>query len=178
MKRSVIATLIIACMAIPALGASAKGSKIGYVDLQRALKEVEEAKDAYAVLKADFDKKQQELDQKTEAIKKLKDELENQSLVVKGPPKLEQQQMFQQKLMELQSLYVKLQQDLNARENEYKDKILGKMFTIIEKIAKDEGFEYVVDKRSILYGPNSNDVTNEVIRLYNKKHPSKGGKKK
>ena len=73
--------------------------KIGYVDLQRAMMEVDEGAEATRKLKADFTKKQKILDQKKLDIQALQKELESQSLMMKAEIKQQKAQELQQKMM-------------------------------------------------------------------------------
>ena len=57
-------------------GSAFAQTKIAYVDLQKALLQVEDGKKAKARLKKEFDKKQKELDKKQKDVKKMKDDLE------------------------------------------------------------------------------------------------------
>ena len=61
MRHAFLPSLLLALAAVPAAGRAAD-QKIGYVDLQRALNEVEEGKTAKALLQKDFAEKQKTLD--------------------------------------------------------------------------------------------------------------------
>jgi len=78
-----IAALGLALAALPA----AAQTKIGYVDLQRALNEVDEGKAAKALLKKDFEEKQRQLDGKKADFEKLRAEFEKQSVVMSDQAK-------------------------------------------------------------------------------------------
>lgn len=147
-------------------------TKFGYVDLQRALNEVEEGKNAKAKLKKEFDGKQATLDQKQDELKKLKAEFDKQSLVLAEDKKRAKQEELQQKFFELQGLYAKLQKELTAQEAELTQDIFKKMGVIIAEIAEREGFTVVLEKNDggVLYAPPANDLTNELIRRYNDKY--------
>src|SRR5437879_5675620 len=66
--------------------------KIAYVDLQRALEETDEGKKAKAKLKADFEKKQKELDARQDELKKIKQELDKQLPILKPDAAAQKQQ--------------------------------------------------------------------------------------
>ena len=57
-------------------GVARAEAKLGYVDMQRALMEIEEGKVAKAKLKAQFDAKQKDLDARQAELKKDNDNLE------------------------------------------------------------------------------------------------------
>src|SRR5579862_603198 len=77
-------------------------TKVAYVDLQRALEETEDGKKAKAKLKSDFDRKQKELDDKQEELKKMKDALDKKAALMKPEALQKEQADFQNRFVELQ----------------------------------------------------------------------------
>src|SRR4051794_5115606 len=91
------ATLVAWIAAAPARAANAKDVLIGYVNVQRAIVEVEEGKRAKDALKATFEKKQKALSDKETQLKKLKDDIDKAG---NDPASAQKKQEFQSKLME------------------------------------------------------------------------------
>ena len=171
--RKILATTACA-LAVVALtaGKADAEQKFGFIDMQRALNEVEEGKKAKAKLKKDFDEKQQMLDQKQDELKRLKDDLDKQALVIKEDAKRERMGELQQKFIELQTIYGKLQKELSEKELGLTKEIFDKMESIINEIAQKEGLTMIFEKNEsrILYAPSSMDFTNDLIRKYNAKY--------
>ncbi len=142
--------------------------KLAYVDLQRALEETEDGKRAKAKLKSDFDRKQKELDQKQDELKKMKEDLDKKSSMMKPEALAKEQQDFQQRFVQLQEIYARLQRDLAAKEQEATHGIFAKLTTVVGKIAEREHLSLVLERSaSVVWGLPSLDITNEVIRTYN-----------
>ncbi len=158
--------------AIGPTSASAAELKIGYVDLQKALFEVDEGKAAKALLKKDFDEKQKELDRKQDDLKRMRADLDKQAVVMSDQARREKEEEFQRKAMETQGRFLELQKDLSGREREMTRGIFDKMGVIIREIAEAEGFTMVFEKTDsgLLYAPPALDLTNELIRKYNARH--------
>jgi outer membrane protein len=181
---AVLTSLAISTVVSPAL-ARAEDDKLGYVDLQRALNEVEEGKVAKAQLKKEFDSKQKLLDEKQEELKRMKTDLEKQAVVMSDDAKREKAGEFERKTMEAQQLFMQLQKELSERERELTRSIFDKMHAIIKEIAEADKFTMVFEKTDagLLYAPASLDLTNELIRKYNVKYkgtavtPANGKKK-
>ena len=151
--------------------------KIGFVDLQRALEETTDGKAAKSRLKSDFDKKQQELDAKQEELKKMKEELDKKMALMKDDAKQKAQADFQQRFVQLQETFARLQKDLATKEQEATRGILAKLATVVQKIAEREHFVMVLERSSsVVYGQPSLDITNEVIRTYNSQSGSSSKK--
>ncbi|NOZ88237.1 MAG: OmpH family outer membrane protein [Deltaproteobacteria bacterium] len=180
MRMRVISILVLSVVALsfsrPGL---AKGEKIGYVDLTRALNEIDEGKAVKRWLKKEFEKRQKALDEKQNDIKMAKKELDNLPPMVSDDVKKQKAQELQQKLYDLQVLYANLQNELAKLEEKKTKPIFEKMEKILSNIGKEQGFTLILEKTksSILYAPAYLDLTNEMIRRYNLLTPKKGRKR-
>ena len=176
MRHAFLPTLLLALAAVPA-GARAD-LKIGYVDLQRALNEVDEGKSAKALLQRDFADKQKTLDAKKAEFEKLQADFEKQAVVMSEAARKDKAQDLDRRARELQALFVNLQKDLSERERDATRGIFDRMAAIAREIAEADGFTYVLEKGAgVVYAPASLDLTNELIRKYNAKYPGNGAKK-
>jgi outer membrane protein len=176
MRHAFLPSLLLALAAVPA--AARAEQKIGYVDLQRALNEVDEGKTAKALLQRDFAEKQKTLDAKKAEFEKLQADFEKQAVVMADQARKDKAQDLDRRARELQALFVNLQKDLSDRERDVTRGIFDRMNAIVREIAEADGFTYVFEKGAgIVYGPASLDLTNELIRKYNAKYPGTGPKK-
>jgi outer membrane protein len=169
-RTSVLAVLLLGGFASQSF---AEG-KLAYVDLQRALEETDDGKKAKAKLKADFDKKQKELNERQEELKKMKDDLDKRLPLMKPDAQAAEQKKFQDRFVELQNTYARLQKDLQDKEQEATSGIFRKLQQVVATIAEKQNFSLVLEKNSsVVWGQPSLDITNEVIRSYNagKKSP-------
>ncbi len=168
---AMLTAAVLAVALAPHVGAAAE-QKIGYVDLQRALNEVEEGRAAKAQLTRDFDEKQKRLDVAQEDLKRMKADLDKQAVVMADDAKREKQAELDRKFMEVQGLFVQLQKELSDREREMTRGIFDKMHAIIREIAEAEGFTMVFEKTDsgLLFAPASLDLTNELVRKYNARY--------
>ncbi len=166
-----LAAVLLGIAAAPAPGRAEQ--KVAFVDLQRALNEVDEGKAAKAQLKKDFDAKQKTLDERQDELKKLKADFDKQSVVMAETAKRDKQAELDRKFMETQQLYLQMQKELSEREREVTKGIFDRMSKIIGEIAEAEGFTMIFDRENsgLIYAPVSLDVTNELIRKFN----SRGG---
>ncbi len=154
--------------------------KLAFVDLKRALNEVDEGKVAKAQLKKEFDLKQKVIDERQEELKKLKADFDKQAVVMNDSAKAAKQAELDRKLMETQQLFVQMQKELSESEAKVTGGIFDKMQQIIREIAESDGFTMVFDREGagIVYAPVSLDLTNELIRKYNARHGNGGVAKK
>ena len=167
--RHVLAVAALAVVAaaagIPATAVAQQ--KLAYVDLQRALNEVEEGKAAKAALKREFEQKQKLVDERKTEFDKLRADVEKQSSVMSEEARREKQAELERKGMELQGFFVQLQKDLSDREREATRGIFDKMHGIVREIADSEGVSMVVAAEALVFAQPSLDLTNELVRKYN-----------
>ena len=160
------------CVLVAPVSAFAQGLKIGYVDLQRALNEVDEGKKAKKRLKKDFEKKQAALNKQQEKLKEMQKELETGGMMLSEEAKRQKAMEFQKGMYELQQTYMKLQGELAQDEAKATKKIFDKMGVIIEEIAKEKGVDLVLERTesAVLYAKDDMDMTGELIKRYNAKN--------
>ncbi len=174
--RRLAALVLALAAALPA--AALAQQKVGYVDLQRALHEIEEGRTAKALLKRDFDEKQKQLDVKKSEFDKATTDFEKQAVVMSDAAKREKAQELDRRARDLQGVFLQLQKDLSEREQQATRGIIDKMAAIVREIAEADGFSLVLEKSSggVVWGEPSLDITNELIRKYNARFPA-GAKK-
>ena len=176
LRTTLLTVLFAAGLARPALAAN---DLIGYVNLQRAIIEVEDGKRAKAKLEATAKKKQAELRAKEDELEAMKKRLEAASAGKKDDPKLRADALeFQQKFMALRETLLKEQEALKKQETQALSKITTKLRTIIENMGKREGYTLIMEVQgsSLLFAKPHLDLTNAVIRRYNQQSDRKGKK--
>ena len=167
---TVLAALALA-IAVPQAVRAAE-QKIGYVNLQQAVSEVDEGKAAREALKKEFDQKQKTLDDKQNELKRLKEELDKQMVVMSEESKREKAMDFERRVNEMQQVYVQMQKDLSDREREMMKVIFDKMEAVIKEIATAEGYAFVFEQQNagLIVAPPAGNMTNELVRRYNAKY--------
>ena len=148
--------------------------KLGYVDLQRALQEVNEGKDAKARLKADADKVKRELEAEQKKLTDDKLVLDKQGSMMSEEVRTQKFTEWQRRLLEASQRADKSQRELAEKDRVELRKIFDKMDPIIAGIAQRDGLAMVFEKTDsgLVYAPSSMDVTGELVRQYNEKFPA------
>ena len=163
--------LALGLIASPAI-AQQSDARIGIVRLQDALTGCKEGKAARKKLQADFQGKQNQLKNREAALKRRYEQLEKQKSSGVAEAKLRGDLAnFQKSVLEAQQLRAKLQQELAEKEAQLTRKILARMKPLISKIARKGGFTVILDAGQVLHAPEDLDVTDKLIRLYDKENP-------
>lgn len=164
-------------VARPALAAE---ELVGYVNLQRAIVEVEDGKKAKKQLEQAFQTKQTELRAKEADLEAMKKRLEAANLKEDDPKAREQVLEFQRKFNELRQTLVAEQEALKKQENAALGEITQKLQSIIKDVGKKGGYTMIMEVQgaSILFAKPHLDITNQVIRLYNQQSKKRGPKRR
>ena len=153
--------------------AHAQAVKLGYVNFQRALGELDEAKAAKARLESLKEQKQKDLDKVQESFKKDQEAFQKQMATMTEQARNEKGEALQKRYVEIQQNFEKGRTELAQKENEEFQPIVAKLRTVINGIAQKEGFTMVFDAAGIAYAPDSLDLTNQLIRTYNEQNKAK-----
>ncbi len=143
--------------------------KIAYVDLMRALNEVEEGIQEKNKFTKELAIRQKIFNNKREQITKLSEEFEKQNSIMIEEIKQKKLQNIQILNREIQNLYGSMQRYIMEQQQNITGKIFKKMSLIINKIAQKGQYTYILNgtETTVLYGKSQWDLTNEVIRKYN-----------
>ena len=147
--------------------------KVGYINSEDIFARYEGTKDAQEKFNKEVAKWEQLASDKQKEMKDLKDQLEKQSLLLSNERKKEIEASLQQKMIEyqdfLQSKFGQKGEALTKNE-ELTKPIIEKINVIIEKIAKDENYDFIFDARGggVVFAKKTFDLTDRVLTLLNK----------
>jgi outer membrane protein len=165
MRRLLLAFAVV----VAARGAFAQGMKIGYVDVQRAVQEVEEGKAARNRLQTELKQKRADLDKKRADLEKMKADYDKQAPVLSDDAKRQKQEQLQKAFVEAQNAASQMQEELSGKEQEAMQSISKRLLQVVAEVSDKESFTFVLDKAALLYAPAASDITNEVVRRYNER---------
>lgn len=161
--------MIVLSLLMAAGFAHAADSKIGFVDMQKAIQSTTAGKKAKAELEGDFNKKKKELEKKEADLKKMGEDLEKKKSVLSEEALGKKQAEFQEEMMKYRDVVGKSQQDIQKKEHDLTAPILEKMKGVIAKLAKDKGYTAVLENtQMVLFATSDNDLTDEVIKAFEK----------
>lgn len=145
---------------------------IATIDLEKAVMEVAEGKGAIEKLKSFHASKQGMLDKEMDQLKKEKEDLEKKAAMMKPEERTKREAEFGQKVQEFQGKGMALQQELDQMKQQALEPIMDKMSAIVQTLAEKEGYTAVLNKAAIVYTSEKYDITNQVVREYDKKYPA------
>ena len=150
--------------------------KAAYVDIQRAVQEVEEGKAAKTRLQGMADVKQKAFEKEQNALKAEVEAYTKQKATMDDKVAAAKEGDLQKKMYDFQQRAQALQKDLADSERKELGTIFPKLETLLGQIAQREGLTMVFDRSSsgLAWAPASLDLTNELIRMYNSTYKATG----
>lgn len=154
-------------MGILAISAAGSAEGIAVIDVQGAVMQTEDGIRAQATLKKLFDKRQQDLDAKQERLAKAKGDIEKQARILSREAVSRRMENWQKEMLELQSVFLDYNKELTKKQNELTAPIYQRIVGLVARLAKQNGYEVVIDKQAAPYARSDLDLTERVIQLYN-----------
>lgn len=164
--------LLAGSVAVPSRAHAQAGGavKIGFVDLEYALNNVEEGRKAKAILNQDFERRNKELEENARRIQQMREDLKGQALLLPDEAR-------RQKEAELLSAEARYEADLRAAREAWQKKeasltrdLLERLTGIVQQIGKEGSYTFILERHdaSVLYARENVDLTREVIERFNK----------
>jgi len=148
----------------------ASGSaKIGIVDAVGALQQSQWGKAAADELKKIAEKMDADLDQKQKAFAGAKEEFDKKQGVLDAKSKSKKEQ----ELRDMQQEGQKYLMDSKGRLNDLQASLAKKVHEVVEKIAKDEKYDLIFEKTSVVYSSDKDEITKQVAKELDKLPPFK-----
>ena len=149
--------------------ADANPSKVGVVDMQRAIQSTEAGKKAKKELETEFEKRKKELQKKEGDLKKMGEDLEKKKTVLSEEVLGKKQAEMQEEMMKYRESLNKNQMEIQKKEQDLTRPILEKMKKVISETAKAGGYSVVVEQSAgVLFNDPSVDMTDAVIKAFEK----------
>ena len=148
-------------------------SKVGVINLQRAVLESAEIKKASTELEAKYKPRQQEMEKVQRDLQNIQQQLQSNAGKLTPQAEADLTAEGQRKQRELQRMNEDLQQDVDRERNEILTKSSQKMQQVVQKIAEEKGLDVVVDVSNTIYFKPALEITSEAIAAYDKAYPAK-----
>jgi outer membrane protein len=144
-------------------------AKIGVIDFQKVLETSNAGKLIQSELKKDNEKMTADLQQKGEEIEKIRKRLERESMVMSKEMREEKEREQRIKVNDFKSLQKKYRAELQKRQVQLMQQLQADVTDITQQMGKKEGYLLIMDRRGVIYAPNSVDLTDKLIEQLNKK---------
>jgi outer membrane protein len=143
--------------------------KIGVIDLQKCIQQSEAGKKASKALQEKADRIKKDFEARREELKKLSEEFNKKSSVLSAEAKREREKELVRKDEDLRELVRKKEEEMHKDEYNAMQPLLGELFEVTKKLAKDEGFTLILESKSgvVYFNKPVEEITEKVIKIAN-----------
>jgi outer membrane protein len=174
-KNHLIIPALALCAAMLAQAQGAAPAKIGIIHVQAAILGTKDGKKAGDELNAKFSQRKTELDKKQAAIDQLKEQLQKGSATMSDDAKNKLVRQIDGDTTALKRATEDAQADMEQEEGKIFNELGSKLYAIVEKYAKDNGYTMIIDvsgqQQPVWWASDSINITNDVVALYDKAGP-------
>lgn len=148
---------------------------VGLVDIQKVITSIKEGKNVQKTLEKSFNDKKTLLKKDEDKIKKAQEDYKKQSMVLAEAARMNKEREMQEMMMKLQNKTMEYQREIQKMEQDLKKPILDKLRPIIDEVSKEAkvAMTFELSAAPIVYAEAKKDITEDVIKAYDKKHPGK-----
>lgn len=161
MNRFRLVLLVAAALFATGSMAQAQG-KVGFVNLDRILRDAVPAQRAQKKIEAEFAKRDQELAKIAEQLKKMQENMEKNAVTMSESERTRREREFNDVNREYQRKQREFREDLNQRRNEELAGVLERANRAVRQIAEAEKYD-VIFQEAVWASPRI-DITDRVIK--------------
>jgi len=169
--RSVLKKTIPMAGLVVALGLNswvqAQEIKIGFVSIERILRDSAPAKAAFTKLEQDFSKRGKDLQELESKLKAAAEKNTRDEPVLSDSDKMKRQREFADMDRELQRKRREFNEDVSQQKNEQLNIIVEKANKVIKQIAEAEKYDILFQEPVVYISPRV-DITDKVLKALNK----------
>ena len=149
--------------------------RIGFINIQEIIQNSNTGKKAAEEFKKLLDKKQANIKDMENEVKKMKDELDKQGAILTAGARSDKEAAYQRKLRDYQILVDDTNKELQKRDQEYSQKMIPDILKAVRAIAEKEKYTMILDigTMPMPYHDKANDISKKVIEEFNKAQNTK-----
>lgn len=139
--------------------------KLGFVNLDRIIKEAVPARNAQSKLEQEFSKREKDLQDLGSSIKSQAEKLEREAPTLSESQRMSRQKSLVELDRDFQRKRREFQEDLNARRNEELQQVIERANRVVKQVADAEKYDLILQEA--VYVNPRHDLTDKVIKALN-----------
>lgn len=162
MKKFMVAALAMV-LALPVLA----DTKIGVVDLRRALFSSESAQAFSEKLQSEFSDDEAKVRDAQEEARKLKERLEKDGAMMNETERSELTSQFKEKVQEFNYLKNRLDSTVSGRKQQFLEQARPKVDAAVKALLEEHDLDLVLPSEAVVYAKPDMDLTEQLIKKLN-----------
>lgn len=152
------------CSLSSPLYAAESGLKIGVIDMRSIISNSPQAKAAMEKLKSEFKAREEKIVASEKSYREKAEKLQRNSAIMSEAEKskLEKEVIANQR--ELQRMQAEFREDAAARQQEEMKKLIDKIDSVVQAIAKKENYDLIIHSEVVPYAAKQMNITDTVLK--------------
>ncbi|KQT07650.1 OmpH family outer membrane protein [Ramlibacter sp. Leaf400] len=156
---------LVGALALAAAPAMAQEFRVGFVSLDRILREAGAAKTAQAKLEQEFSRREKELNDLGASLKTQSERYEREAPTLSESQRQQRQKALIDQDREFQRKRREIQEDMTSRKNEELQQVLERANRVVRQVAEQEKYDLILQEA--VYINPKHDITEKVIKALN-----------
>ena len=140
-------------------------SKVGFVSLERILREAPAAQRAQKKLEQEFSKRGQDVSKMAEQLKKLQEDMDRNSVTMSESDRQKREREFGELNRDFQRKQREFNEDLAQRRNQELSEVIQRANLAVKQIAEAENLDIVLQNEQVVWANPRIDITDKVIKV-------------
>ena len=151
-----------------------RGVRIGYIDTEYILENVDDYQAAQAQLEAKVQQWKTQIDQQLTKLETQKKQLDNERVLLTDElikEREEELQIIESEILDYQQKRFGPNGDLMIQRKQLAQPVQDQIFTAVQEIAADKKYDFILDKSAdivMLYSADRYDISEQVLRTINR----------
>ena len=137
--------------------------RLGYVDLDRALQLMPQAKKAADSLNRELAIRQRDIDMHREKLRQMQLDYDRNASSLNDFQRRQREQQIQSGIVALQEMQRRAQEALNIKRNLVLKDLQDRLTRVVGTIGRRGGYTLILHDKSVLYASGSVDITDQVL---------------
>lgn len=160
--RKLQLVVFVALAGFAGAGSTQAEGRIGFVNLDRILRDAAPAQRAQKKIEGEFSKREQELAKLAEGLKRMQEQLEKNAVTMSEGDRRTREREFNDQSREFQRKQREFREDLNQRRNEELAQVIEQANRVIRQLAEQEKYDIIF--QDAVYANPRIDITDRVIK--------------
>jgi len=153
--------LMAVALGFASVAAFAQDFRVGYVNLERILRDSNSAKLAQTKLEQEFSRREKEIQTLASQLKSASEKFEREAPTLAESQRVARQRQLVEQDRDFQRKQREFQEDLNLRKNEELQGVLERANRVIKQVAEAEKYDLVIQEA--VYINPKHDITDKVL---------------
>jgi outer membrane protein len=169
-RLSTLLAIFVSIFAASTPAVAQEPTRIGFVSLDRILRDAAPAQRAQKKIEAEFKKREEEIVKMEQQLKRLQDTLDKNSVTMSENDRRNRERELNETNREYQRKKREFSEDLNNRRNEELATVLERANAVVKRIAESEKMD-IIFQDAVWASPRI-DITDKVIRALDDTRPA------